>query len=114
MKQMKKMAILTLVFGLVLAAAGCGSSGYKEGTYEGTNKTAMLTVKVSAVVKDGKISEVKVTNEDEMEGPGLEAAANMPGKIVEAQSTEVETVSGATITSNGIIEATKQALEEAK
>lgn len=114
MKQFKKMTMLMIAFAVVLPAAGCGSTGYKDGTYEGLNKTDMMTVEVSVVIKDAKISEVNVTNEDEMEGPGLEAAANMPGKIIEAQSTEVETVSGATVTSSGIIEATNQALEKAK
>lgn len=110
----KTIATLMLIATVLMLAAGCGSSGYKDGTYEGSYESAMQTVEVSVVIEEGQISQVSVTNEDELEGPGLEACAAIPGMIVEAQSTEIDALSGATVTSNAICEATNAALEKAE
>ncbi|BAE84686.1 FMN-binding protein [Desulfitobacterium hafniense] len=87
---------------------------YKDGTYVGASQGMHGEVKVSVSVAGGKVSEVKVTEHHETEGVGSVAAEILPAKIVDAQKPEVETVSGATVTSTAIIDGVKQALEQAK
>jgi succinate dehydrogenase/fumarate reductase flavoprotein subunit len=63
------------------------------------------------VTLDGDaITEVKIVNSGETPGLGSVAAELMPGRIVEANSTEVDIVAGATNTSNAIIAAVEMAL----
>ncbi len=59
----------------------------------------------------GKIVDVKAEGANETQGIGTNAIDQLPGKIVEANSADVEVVSGATVTSNAIIEAVKSAIK---
>ena len=112
---MKKIISLALVLVLVATMlVGCGGAPkYTDGTYEGEAE-GMYPLKVSVVVKDGKISDVKVIEHTETEGIGTLAIDQLPAAIVEKNSTDVDAVSGATLTSNGIKEAVNKALEDAK
>ena len=66
---------------------------------------------VVAAVEDGTITNVEVTEHVETDGLADPALADVPAAIVETNSTEVEVVSGATITSEAIIEAVNLILE---
>ena len=66
---------------------------------------------VVAAVEDGTITNVEVTEHEETDGLADPALADVPAAIVETNSTEVEVVSGATITSEAIIEAVNLILE---
>lgn len=90
------------------------SVSYNDGTYEGTGKGIEEGLKVSVTVEGGKIAEVKVIEHNETDGIGTNAINSLPGKIVEAQSTEVDDVTGATLSSEAIKAAVNQALEQAK
>ena len=70
-------------------------------------------VEVEVVADANTIYSVTVTKHNETEGIGSIAAAELPGKIVEAQSVEVDGVAGATMTSNAIKKAVAEALEQA-
>ena len=84
---------------------------YADGTYEGSSDEGMHPgLKVSVVVTDGKISEVKVIAHEETEGISDPAIAGVPTAIVESGSPDVDVVSGATYTSKAIIDAVKKAL----
>ena len=77
----------------------------------GISENAMGGRLAVRVTMDGeKIANVEVIEQKETVGIGDKAIETLPGKIVEANSTEVETVSGATITSKAIIEAVNNAL----
>lgn len=95
-------------------AAGPGYKvpvAYADGTYEGSSDEGMHPgLKVSVVVTDGKISEVKVIAHEETEGISDPAIAGVPTAIVESGSPDVDVVSGATYTSKAIIDAVKKAL----
>lgn len=112
----KRISVTFLVFVVLLFVAGCGAkSGYKDGSYEGTSTAGIDgEVKVEVNVASGKIAEVVVTSQNETEGIGTMAVEQLPAKIVEAQSTEVDNVSGATVSSTAIKEAVNNALEKAK
>ena len=70
-----------------------------------------ITVEVTT---DGvNITDVKVLEHSETQGVGSVAADWMPGRIVEANSTDVDGVTGATVTSDAIKTAVTEALKNA-
>ena len=84
----------------------------------GTNKTLTGTaqgyggeVKVTVEVNGDDIVSVKAVGDSETEGVGSNAIDQLPARIEEADSTNVDGVSGATMTSNAIKEAVNKALE---
>ncbi len=113
MKRILSLSLVLMLLAVVLT--GCGASGptYKDGTYEGEAE-GMYPLKVSVEVADGKIAAVNLVEEEETDGIADPALEQIPAAIVEKNSTEVEVVSGATMTSNGIIDAVNAALESAK
>ncbi len=64
-------------------------------------------------ITDGKIADVKVLNHRESYIVGEEAVEKMPLRIVESQCLDADTITGATITSNAIINAVSQAITSA-
>lgn len=87
---------------------------FKAGTYTGSAKGNGGDVKVEVTVDEKSIKEVKILEHKETEGLAEPALEKVPAAIVEKQSTSVDTVTGATITSNAIMDAVKSALESAK
>ena len=69
---------------------------------------------VEVVVKDGVITKVDVLEQHETQGVGSVAVDWMPGRIIEANSADVDGVTGATVTSNAIKSAVTTAIELAK
>ncbi|HCX65747.1 MAG TPA: FMN-binding protein [Eubacteriaceae bacterium] len=117
MNSKKLILLMVLAVCLMAFAAGCGSDEgkYTDGTYEGSSDAGMhegLVVEVE--VTDGKIADVSIKEHQETEGVGTNAFEPISTAIVESQSTEVDIVSGATLTSNAMIEATEEALSQAE
>ncbi len=113
---MKKLALaLGLTATMSMALVGCGSSGpeYVDGNYEGKAQGAMSEISLSVDVQDGKIAGINILDHDETEGISDPAFDQVPDAIVEKNSTDVDTVSGATGTSEGIMNAVDTALEGA-
>lgn len=111
---MKKLVLVVSSLAIMsIALVGCGSKApvYVDGNYEGTGKGLMGDITVSVEVKDGKIASVEVVDQEETPEVAEEALAEVPKQIVEKNSTEVDVVTGATGTSNGIMEAVANALE---
>ena len=84
-----------------------------EGQYVGDGD-GMGIVHVRVTMDGEKISEVEVLDSTETPRIGELAIDQIPQAIVDAQSTEVDVVAGATRTSDGIIAAVNKALAEAK
>lgn len=79
---------------------------------EGTGMGGKLVVKVTM---DGdKIANVEIVEHSESENISDPAIEQLPKAIVEANGTEVDTISGATVTSKAIIEAVNNALAQVK
>ena len=95
---------------LVLGALpGCATSSGDTLTGTAPGRNGDVTVEV--VYSDNKIQSVKVTDHQETEGIADGALEQIPTAIVEANTPNVDTVSGATITSEAIINAVIAALE---
>lgn len=107
----RAVSIAVLVSFTVLAFASC--SGGKKAVY--TAKTSgyggEITVELT-VVKD-KITAVKITGDKETAGVGSMAVEQLPAAILKAQSYDVDSVSGATISSTSIKKAAKEAMMQA-
>ncbi|MBR3345481.1 MAG: FMN-binding protein [Solobacterium sp.] len=90
-----------------------GEGRFPAGTYTGKAPGKNGDVTVEVTLTSDAIKEVKVTDHQETAGISDPAIETVPGEIVDAQSLKVDTVSGATITSQAIIDAAKAALESA-
>ncbi|OQB03772.1 MAG: Na(+)-translocating NADH-quinone reductase subunit C [Spirochaetes bacterium ADurb.Bin215] len=83
----------------------------EEVTLTGTAEGFGGDVTVNVVVKGDDIISVEAIGEDETEGIGSVALVELPALIAEADSTDIDGVSGATYTSDGIKAAVRNALE---
>ena len=113
---MKKrfLAILTAIM-LVMTGAALGEAAPAEvsGDFTGTAKGFGGDVTVTVTLTDGAITAVTAEGAGETEGVGSKAIELMPADMSESGSIAVDTVAGATITSNAILEAVKAALTAA-
>lgn len=100
---------------LAVSAALCGSAfaAMTDGTYTGEGKGRNGTITVEVTVKAGKLDAVNVVKHTETVGISDAAVADFPKAIVAAQSTAVDAVAGATMTSEGIRQAVAQAIQKA-
>ncbi|MBX4270263.1 4Fe-4S binding protein [Clostridium estertheticum] len=94
-----------------IAPSSTTNSKYKDGTYIGTGYGYMSNINVSVIIKNDKITNVKV---DSINDSYKEPVNVIPQEIVQTQSSNVDVVSGATHTSNGIMSAASDALSKAK
>lgn len=88
-------------------------SGYKDGTYEGTGLGFGDDITVSVTIQDGKMTDITVLRADGEDKPYYKQAIAVLDTMLSTQSTEVDTVSGATLTAEGLIEAVADALGKA-
>lgn len=96
------------------ADAAAAGAAYKPGTYEGTGNGFGGEIKAVVTVTEAGIESVKLTGDDETPELGGEALEKLADLFTEAQSADVDAVSGCTLTSNGAMEAVKAALDQAK
>ncbi|MBQ7888880.1 MAG: FMN-binding protein [Erysipelotrichaceae bacterium] len=108
---MKKLLVLAGVLAM-LAMTACSSAPAAD-QFSATEKGYGGDVTVTLDVADGKITNVAITGDGETKGVGTNAIEQMPQMIVDAQTYDVDAVSGATITSTSIKKAAKAAMVEA-
>lgn len=96
-----------------LAVTPVSESGtYRDGTYTGTSTGFSGPITVQVVVEGGKIKDITVVSSTD-DSPYLQNASALLKQIVALQSTNVDTVSGATYSSVGLISAVRDALQKA-
>ncbi len=120
MKTSKLSIVGLLCVSALLGLANCAPAGgnagegkFTAGTYTGKAPGKNGDVTVEVTLTSDAIKEVKVTDHQETAGISDPAIEQVPAEIVEAQSLNVDLVSGATITSQAIVDASKAALESA-
>ena len=102
------------------AAAGSSTSvaqvedaaAYKDGTYYGSGTGFGGPLKVMVEISGGKIASIQIV-ENSDGSDYISKAASLIDSIITTQSTNVDTVSGATYSSVGIIQAVRDALGQA-
>ena len=87
---------------------------YPDGRWEGGAKGFGGMITVLVTVENGTISEIEITSADDEDKAYLSMAEDIIPKIIEAQSADVDTVSGATFSSAGIRDAVSEALKQAE
>lgn len=118
---MKKYLSLILVLAMVLCMAAYGAAPvqaenanlFTPGTYTGVGAGKNGDITVEVTFSADKIERITVVSHSETPSLSDAAIANIPTQIVEAQSLGVDAVSGATYTSNGIVEAVADAVKQA-
>ena len=88
-------------------------ANFKDGTYTAVGTGIGGDVEVIAEVKDGEIVSITLGQHGETEGIFEGAVDGVIPEIIKGQTTEVDVVSGATITSNAIIEAVEDIMNQA-
>lgn len=112
----KRVLALILCAAMSMSVVGCGStsssdSGIPDGTYtgEGTGKGGKIVVELT--MKDSKISDIKVVEHGETPGYA-DALDKMSAEMIAKNTLEVDMVSGATLSSTGILQAVKDAFSK--
>ncbi len=121
-KQQKIAIILLPILAIALLAGGmfisnqgkeASANTYTDGTYIGEGEGFGGTIKVEVKVDGGKITSIEILEHGESAGIADPAIEGIPSAIISAQNPDVDTVSGATYSSEGIMEAVKNALSGA-
>lgn len=103
-----------IVSQVITEVAPPSSATYIDGTYTGSASGYNGSISVEVTVSNGSISDIKITKYVDDEPFIDEAISGVTENIINAQNTDVDTVSGATFSSKGIINAVKAALIDAK
>ena len=88
-------------------------AGIQDGTYEGSAFGFGDLITVSVIIKDGRITDIAVLDASGEDRPYYNQSLPLLDEMIDKQSTEVDTVSGATLTSEGLIGAVADALGKA-
>lgn len=126
MKKTSKFVALMLS-ALLLVSAGCSGNGSESpDTPENSGTKAMTAgaytvdvkgykdgMKVKVTLDETRITAVEILEHQETAGVSDAALEQMPVRIVEKQSVSVDTISGATKTSEGVLEAVRSAIQTA-
>lgn len=112
---MKKLSLLLVVALMLFSFAGCSKGDEPAATGEtktltGTAKGFGGDVTVTVTVNGKDITKVEAVGESETQGIGSNAIEQLPALIEKADSTEVDGITGATVTSNAVKEAVNNAL----
>jgi len=84
----------------------------KDGTFSGTGSNEIGSISVSVTIKQGNITSVEITSDNTRYGQS--SISSLPNEVVIRQSADVDTVSGATLSTKDFETAVAQALEQAK
>ena len=112
--RMKKLFSLVLALAVCLAAVGYAEGAtYVPGTYSASSAGFHSDVTVTITVDETSITDVTLDVSGETEGIGAAAGDALASQILEAQSAEIDGVSGATVTSSAAKVALTSCLAEA-
>lgn len=90
------------------------ASFYADGTYTGEAQGYGGPVKMEVTIENGQITDCTVLSAEKEDTAYFDAAQGVIDEVLDEQTAEVDTVSGATFSSRGILGAVEDALEQAK
>lgn len=114
---MNKICKVLLILALMLSVVGCSTneaSNYIAGTYTQEVQGFGGKIEVSLIVDATEIKAVEILGEDETPALGGAAIETLQTEILEKQGEDVDVVSGATVTSNAVLQALELCLKQAK
>lgn len=109
----QKFHVVTILMMFLLVTACQSSAKYEDGTYYGESEGYYSMVKVEVIITTGQIESVNIVKHNEPTILADIVFDELPPKIIKNNGTDVDIVSGATYTSNSLIEAVNKALEQA-
>lgn len=95
------------------ANTGQSPNSYTDGTYEGEGTGFGGPIDVKVTIKNGQMKDVEIISAENEDGTYLETAKGVISIILDAQTPEVDVMSGATFSSTGIKDAVADALQKA-
>ena len=107
------MAAASMVSGVALADAPAADAGVKDGTYTAAARGKHADVNVEVTVEGGKVTDIKIGDNEEMPGMVESVEKVMLPLIIDNQTLNVDTVTAATITSMAVLNAVTDALGQA-
>ncbi len=110
---MKKLLSCILALALVLCSTAVMAEGFTAGTYTGTAQGFGGEITATVTLSDSEMTAIDVVGEGETAGLGSVAIEQLPGKMLAAQTPNVDAMSGATVTSEAIVAAVTAALATA-
>ena len=111
MKRLSILLVLLLLFSSF--SFGAFADGLTPGTYEGSAQSVGGPIRVSVTVDESTITAIEILEFHDSEGVGSAAAKRLPEQMLEKQSTNVDGVTGATLSSLFIRNAVNDALSKA-
>ena len=87
---------------------------YKDGTYTGTGQGMMGEMRVEVTIANGAMTKIVLKEHSETSGKYQKAEKTVIESILQQETTDVDAVSGATETSDGIKQAVEDALKQAE
>ena len=110
-----------MIAAFALTACGSGETAftiaepgsYKDGSYTETAKGKNGDFSVSVLIQDGYIADVTIGENKETPDIGGKVITQLPESFIEKQTYQVDTVAGATVTSNAVKSAVGKCLEKA-
>ena len=108
------MKTTSLSAAIALAVFSTGAYAYTPGTYTAAIAGQNGPVKVEVTTSADKILSVKIVDQKETEGIGSKAVAALPAEIVKAQSANVQSIAGASVSSAAIKKAVQECLTHAQ
>ncbi|MBQ9014532.1 MAG: FMN-binding protein [Firmicutes bacterium] len=94
-------------------SAGSAGGGYKDGTYVGSAQGYGGTVSVEVTIEGGSITNIEAIAHGGEDAAYWDMCSGVIPQLIETQGAQADTVSGATFSSTGIINATIDALSQA-
>lgn len=110
---MKKLLSLVLCLMLCMLCVATASADYAAGTYTGAAAGMNGDITVEVTFSETAITDIGIKSHSETPGISDPAIDRIPGAILASQSLGVDTISGCTMTSKGIIEAVAAAAAQA-
>lgn len=120
---MRKKPFVLICLLLLITLSACGTekdsdvekqgNNLNDGEYTAIKKAYGGDITIQLTVEDGKISKIEAPNNTETKNVGGIAINKLTENILKYQSPNVDTISGATLTSFGYLNAVKDCLEQA-
>ncbi len=111
-KRVFKLLVVSLIVIAMITGCSKGKSQMKPGEYVVEVK-GMQPMTMKVTLTESEIKAIEIVEQDETKGIADEALNEFPLRLVESQDLTIDTVSGATITSDAVVEGVKMAIKEA-
>ncbi len=110
---MKKLLLTSALLAALPLVVQSSDVTFRAGTYEASADGIHGPVVVKTTFSEHKIDSIRIVKQTETEGIGTVAASELPKKILNAQSTKIDGIAGASITSKAIFSAVNKCIEQA-